>query len=74
MFSQLAKDISTGKDGESYSIARILVIAGVLAFIGLSVADFLHSLSFHPQEFGMGLGGLLGGAGLHSLGTQGSEP
>jgi hypothetical protein len=60
------KDLSTGIDGESYDVGRVLLVVGALAFIGLSVYAVGKTGSFDPLNWGGGYGGLLagGGAGL----------
>ena len=58
------KDCITETDGESIDVIRLLLIAGVICFLILSIFDVI--VAKHPFEFmgfGTGLGGLLGGGG-----------
>lgn len=52
----------TGKDNQTFDVARILLAGGVLAFIGYAGFDLIvHHVKFDPMSYGTGLGGLLGG-------------
>jgi hypothetical protein len=61
--SRLIKDISTGVDGVSYDVGRILLIVGAVAFIGLSIYAVIVSGTFDFMNYGVGYGAILGGGG-----------
>jgi hypothetical protein len=59
----LLKDIATCLDGETYDVGRVLLIVGVVALILFAGIAVCRNGTFDPQNFGLGLGGLLGGGG-----------
>lgn len=63
---KVIKDMATGLDGESYDIGRILMAIGFFSMVGFQGVSVFKTGTFDPQNFGIGLGGLLGGgcAGL----------
>jgi len=69
--NKFLKDCLTEIDGESYDVARILFIAGVVCFLGLACFHviFLRH-DFDAIGYGTGLGGLLGGGGA-GIGLRG---
>lgn len=71
---QLFKDCVTCKDGESYDVGRVLLVAGSLAFIGLSIAHILKGGTFDPLNWGGGYGALLGGGGANLALKAKTEP
>jgi hypothetical protein len=54
-------DSVTEADGKTYDVTRLMLIGGVLVFLGLAI---YNATAFNPQDFGIGLGTLLGGGGL----------
>ena len=56
-------DLITESDGVSVCPARLLLILGALAFIGLAIWAVIHGKEFDPQAYGVGYGGLLAGGG-----------
>ena len=60
-FSRL---LLTGKDNQTYEIARVLMFFGFLSFIAFAAYDVFLSHHFDPLNFSAGLTGLLfGGSG-----------
>ena len=59
----IIKDLITEKDGESYCPERLLLIAGVVVFLALAMYAVWHGKDFNAQDYGIGLGSLLGGGG-----------
>jgi hypothetical protein len=57
------RDQLTGVDGKTYDIGRVGFALGLTVFLGLAIADFLFNKNFHPQDFGIALGSILGGGG-----------
>lgn len=54
----------TGKDNETYEIARVLLFFGFIAFILFAAYDVWASHHFDPINYSAGLTGLLfGGSG-----------
>lgn len=65
LFSQVIKDISTCKDGESYDSGRVIWIIIALAFVGFSFYSYVVlKQAFEPVGFGGGSATILGGGGL----------
>ena len=63
------KDLLTQNDNKTYCIGRFGVFVGIVSFACLG---FIHTIYNHAIDFsgfGMGLGGLLGGAGVY-IGSQ----
>lgn len=60
------RHILTGKDCQTYDIARVLWGIGVLAFIGLAIYDTIVRGHFEPTNYGIGFGSTMvaGGAGI----------
>jgi hypothetical protein len=62
-------DLLTQNDNQTWCIARVGVFIGIITFVCLG---FIHTIYNHTMDFsgfGMGLGGLLGGAGVY-IGSQ----
>ena len=54
----------TGKDNQTYEIARVLLFFGFISFIAFAAYDVFASHHFDPLNFSAGLTGLLfGGSG-----------
>lgn len=65
MLETFFKDIFTEKDGDSYCVAKVLWFFGVVGFIGLATwAVVIHGKDFNAQDYGIGLGSVLGGGGI----------
>jgi hypothetical protein len=67
---KILKDLFTGRDNATYSLARVLWGLLVLVFAINSLNDLLvlHN-HFDPQAFGIGVGSLMAGGGI-ALGQQ----
>jgi len=64
----------TGKDNETFEIARVLLLIGFLSFIAFAAYDVWRSHHFDPLNFSAGLTGLLfGGSGGIAV-KSGAEP
>lgn len=57
-------DLFTEDDNNTWCIARVSTFMGILSFIGLGISHIVMNHAFEPSEYGMGLGTLLGGAGV----------
>lgn len=67
--SKFFRDLLTQNDNQTFCIARVGVFLGTISFIALG---FIHTIYNHTIDFsgfGMGLGGILGGAGIY-VGSQ----
>jgi hypothetical protein len=54
----------TGKDNQTYEIARVLLFIGYMSLIVFTAYDVFASHHFDPLDYSAGLAGLLfGGAG-----------
>lgn len=58
---KLLKHCLTGIDGESYDIARVLLLMGGIAFILYSGYHVWRNGTFDFQAYGIGLGSIIGG-------------
>lgn len=69
---KLLNDIFTEKDGETYCVGRVLWVAGCVLFYLLAMWAVFHGKDFDPQNYGLGLGGVLagGGAGVALKGRE----
>ena len=68
------KDISTGKDGETYDCVRVYGGLAILVFLSLSIADFVVTLEFNYMAFGTGFAAIIGSMGGALWAKQGTEP
>ena len=59
----IIKDCATCRDGETYDVARVILLVGSVALIAFTGISVWKSGAFDPSNFGIGLGSLLGGAG-----------
>jgi hypothetical protein len=57
-------DLFTEDDNRTWCIARVSSFLAILSFIGLGIAHVITNHAFQPSEYGMGMGTLLGGAGV----------
>ena len=72
---KVIKDITTVANGEDYDLGRIALLIGIIAFIILSIyALAIKSQNFNAQDYGIGLGSLLGGGGLGLKFKKDTEP
>lgn len=73
--SQIIKDCSTGVDGTSYDVGRILGAVTILCFVGVSVYVYtVLKQPFDPISWGTGGGGLFTGIGAHLMLKAKTEP
>ena len=72
--STFVKHCLTGKDNETYDIARVLWALGVLSFIACAAWVVIHSGVFDPQNFGTGFGFIMGGGGGSVWAKAKTEP
>lgn len=64
----------TGKDNQTPDIGRILWAFGMLVFLGMTIAAFIHGEPWKPSDTALGIGTILGGGGV-GLGAKGhTEP
>jgi hypothetical protein len=68
------KDIATGIDGTSYAFAKVMGIAIVAVFLGLSIASFITGKPFDMTAFGLGAGAVVAAMGAAIKLTETSEP
>jgi hypothetical protein len=68
------KHLFTGKDNETFDVARVLWAVGVLFFLGLSTYDMLKGHDFRPMDWGTGLGLVLAGGGTGVAVKSKTEP
>lgn len=59
----IVKQLLTGKDNETHDFARWATIVIVLTAIGLQIYHTVTTGEFDLQQFGIGMGTLLAGAG-----------
>lgn len=58
------RDCFTEDDaGQIWSLVHAIAATGFVTFIGLSIYHVVTSHAFDPQAYGMGFGGVMGGAG-----------
>lgn len=70
MMGNILKDLLTGKDNQTYNLARVGWGASLLVFLGLAVYDVVvNHTPFNMQNFGIGLGAVLA-AGGGAIGLQ----
>jgi hypothetical protein len=75
IISKVLKDITTVANGNDYDLVRIAILVGIIAFIILSFyALIIKSQPWSPQDYGLGLGAILGGGGLGLKFKQNTEP
>lgn len=61
---KILNDWLTGVDGKTHDPARAGLLLGIITFLFLAVwAVVMLKQTWSPQEFGIGLGGLLAGGG-----------
>ena len=58
------RHLVTGKDNQTHDVVRWGALLGTLQALGLTVYDVvIHAAHFNLQEFGLGMGALLGATG-----------
>lgn len=71
----LLKDITTAKDGESFDVGRVLLLAIALGFVILAFWDIvILAHAFNPKDYGIGGGSILGGGGAGIGFKKDTEP
>ena len=69
------RQLITGKDNQTLDFIRVAAIFGVLQGLGLTLYTVvIQHEHFVLQQFGVGLGCLLGGAGVGIGLKKGTEP
>jgi hypothetical protein len=63
-FKRFIVDLFTEDDNNTWCIARVSAFISVISFIGLGIAHVIINHQFQPSEYGVGIGSLLGGAGV----------
>ena len=57
-------DLFTEDDNHTWCIARVSAFLSLCSFIGLGIAHVYMNHQFQPSEYGVGIGSVLGGAGV----------
>ena len=57
-------DLFTEDDNRTWCIARVSSFIALLSFVGLGITHVVVNHAFQPSEYGVGIGSLLGGAGV----------
>jgi hypothetical protein len=60
---ELIRHCLTGKDNQTWDIARVLFALIGISFVALAIHAVMHGASFDPQTYGVGAGSILGGGG-----------
>ncbi|MGE3622959.1 MAG: amino acid ABC transporter substrate-binding protein [Bdellovibrionales bacterium] len=68
------KHCLTGRDNETFDIARVLWALGALAFIGFMGWSLTHAGTFDPAAYGTGFALVMGGGGGSVWAKSRSEP
>jgi hypothetical protein len=63
-FKRFIVDLFTEDDNNTWCIARVSAFISVISFIGFGIAHVIINHQFQPSEYGVGIGSLLGGAGV----------
>lgn len=74
LIKALIHDCLTGIDGKSYDIARVLLFFGGIGFVVFSGYHVYHNHTFDPTNYGIGLGGIIGGGGAGIKIKETTEP
>jgi hypothetical protein len=61
---KLFKDILTEDDGNSYCMARVCTVIGVITFVIIGLINVIKGIHFDLSSFGSGFGYILGGGGV----------
>ncbi len=74
-FCKVIKDITTVANGNDYDLGRISILFGVITFLALSIFALVWKSQFwSPENYGIGLGAILGGGGLGLKLKRETEP
>lgn len=57
-------DLFTEDDNYSWCIARVSSFIALVSFIALGVIHAIYNHTFQASEYGIGIGSVLGGAGV----------
>jgi hypothetical protein len=69
------KHILTGIDGESYDVARVMGVAGVLFFMGMTCWNVMYKgMPFDYVNWGIGFGSVMGSMGIAIKLKEKTEP
>lgn len=62
--------------GQIWSLMHALAASGVVTFMGLAIYHVAKTHVFDPQAYGMGFGGVMGGAGaaIFANSKSGTKP
>jgi hypothetical protein len=71
---KIVKNILTGRDNETFDIARVMWGFSVLVFLGITVASFIRGDSWHPYETAQGIAWILFGGGASVAVKGNTEP
>lgn len=72
---KLFKDMSTGRDGESYDVIRILALLSVVIALALTVYVVVYKdKPFNMQDYGLGIGILFASVGAALRLKETTEP
>ncbi len=78
LFRTVVKHISTGADGETYDVGRIIGWVGSVLYLLMGLAELTACLArgehFPFNDYGIGFGAFTAGTGALLLMKQGSEP
>lgn len=73
-FKKMLMDISTGIDGKTFCYARCTGHLAIIAYIGLTISDFVVTHNFNPIAFGTGFGAMIGSIGGAIWAKKDTEP
>jgi hypothetical protein len=69
------KQLVTGKDNQTHDIVRWAALLGVIQALGLTIYDVVgNNIHFDLQNFGIGMGALLGATGAALGMKKDTEP
>jgi len=61
--NKLLNDILKELDGNTYDVAKVLWVLGVLVFLALSITAVIMKQPWNPAQYGIGFGAVLAGGG-----------
>jgi hypothetical protein len=62
--ADLIRHLLTEKDNATYCIMRLSLLLSVLVGLGLAIYSTIYQVPFDLESYGIGVAGLLSGAGL----------
>ena len=65
LLGRFLRDCLTCGDGATYDDARVLAVLAILVALGCTVYSTWHEGKFDIQSFGIGIGALFSGLGVH---------